>query len=251
MPPVKNALQLILFDLDDTLFDHQHSRRCGLLALQHTYPLLARVPLETLIAEHERQLNASYDRVLDGTVSMQTNRRERFQRLFIHCGVEMPEAEAEQAMECYRRTYEAQRRAVPGVTPLLAYLKPRTRIGVVTNGLVAVQQEKLITCKLDGLVDFLLTSEEAGMKKPDPRLFLLALARGKARREETVMIGDSWPLDILGASRAGIRSIWLNREQVPCPDTRLTTELMAFEPLERVLEALYTADNTVSSRRTV
>lgn len=71
---MKNALQLALFDLDDTLFDHQHSRRCGLLALQHTYPLLAQIPLETLIAEHERQLTASYDRVLDGTESIQTNR---------------------------------------------------------------------------------------------------------------------------------------------------------------------------------
>jgi putative hydrolase of the HAD superfamily len=242
-------LQLLLFDLDDTLFDHQHSRRCGLLALQHVYPLLARIPLETLIAEHERQLNASYDRVLDGTVSMQTNRRERFQRLFIHCGVEMSETEAEQAMACYRRTYEAQRRAVPGVIPLLVYLKTHVRIGVVTNGLVAVQQEKLITCKLDGLVDFLLTSEETGVKKPDPRLFLLALAKGKARREETVVIGDSWSLDILGASRAGIRSIWLNRGQAPCPDASLTTELMALEPLERVLEALDAVGNTVSARR--
>jgi putative hydrolase of the HAD superfamily len=241
-------LQLLLFDLDDTLFDHQHSRRCGLLALQHAYPLLAQIPLETLIAEHERQLNASYDRVLDGVVSMQANRHERFQRMFVHCGVEMSEAEAEQAMACYRRAYEAQRRAVPGVLPLLAYLKPRVRIGVVTNGLVTVQQEKLITCKLDGLVDFFLTSEEAGVKKPDPRLFLLALAKGKASREETVMIGDSWPLDILGASQARIRSIWLNRGQTPCPDARLTTALTAFEPLERVLEALYTVDNTVASR---
>jgi putative hydrolase of the HAD superfamily len=242
---LKNTLQLILFDLDDTLIDHQHSRRCGLLALQHASPLLARIPLETLIAEHERQLTASYDRVLDGTVSMTANRRERFQRMFVHCGVEMPEVEAEQAMECYRRAYEAQRRAVPGVPSLLAYLKPRVRIGVVTNGLVAMQQEKLLTCKLDGLVDFLLASEEAGLKKPDPHFFLLALAKGKARREETVVIGDSWTLDILGASQAGIRSLWLNRGQAPCPDASLTTELTAFEPLERVVEALYAAGNAV------
>jgi FMN phosphatase YigB (HAD superfamily) len=57
-PNLKSALQLVLFDLDDTLFDHQHSRRCGLLALQHTYLSLAQIPLKTLVAEHERQLTA-------------------------------------------------------------------------------------------------------------------------------------------------------------------------------------------------
>ena len=67
---MQNALQLVLFDLDDTLFDHQHSRRCGLLVLQHAYPPLAQIPIEDLVAEHERQLTASYDGVLNGTVSL-------------------------------------------------------------------------------------------------------------------------------------------------------------------------------------
>ena len=106
---MKNVLQLVLFDLDDTLFDHQHSRRCGLLALQHTYPPLACLPIADLVAEHERQLTASYDQVLDGTVSLAVNRLERLRRMFVHCGVAMPVAEVERAMHRYRCAYEAQR----------------------------------------------------------------------------------------------------------------------------------------------
>jgi putative hydrolase of the HAD superfamily len=199
--PLK-TLQLVLFDLDDTLFDHQYSRRQGLLALQHAYPLLAQIPLESLVAEHERQITLSYDHVLDGTASLQADRRERFRRLFRHCGMEISETEAEGAVHDYRRAYEVHRRAVPGVLPLLAYLsnlRPRVCLGVVTNGLQAVQQEKLAACQLEGLLDFLLTSEEAGVKKPDPRLFHLALERGNARAETAVVIGDSWELDVLGA----------------------------------------------------
>jgi HAD superfamily hydrolase (TIGR01549 family) len=232
------TLQLALFDLDDTLFDHQYSRRQGLLALQHAYPALARIPLATLTTEHERQLTASYDRVLDGAVSLETNRHERFQRLFLRCGVEMPAAEVEIALECYRQAYKAHRRAVPGVMPLLTHLRPDVRIGVVTNGLRTVQQEKLVVCQLTGLVDFLLTSEEVGIKKPDPRLFLHALERVKVQPAAAAVIGDSWALDVMGAHRAGIRSLWLNRHQEPCPDASLTTELPAFEPLARVLQAL-------------
>jgi len=97
-----------------------------------------------------------------------------------------------------------------------------------------------VACRLEGLVDFLLTSEEAGVQKPDPRLFHLALERGHACRTTAVVIGDSWALDVVGAHHAGIRSIWLNRRQEPCPDARLTTELAAFEPLENVLQALET-----------
>ena len=235
---MKNVLQLVLFDLDDTLFDHQHSRRCGFLALQQAYRPLARVSMETLVAEHERQLTASYDQVLDGTVSLAVNRLERFQRMFVNCGVAMPVAAAERAMQRYRRAYEAHRRAVPGVVALLAYLHPRLRIGVVTNGLVQTQQEKIVACKLEGFIDFLLTSEEVGVKKPDPRLFLRALEKAQTRREDAVVIGDSWTLDVLGAQQAGIRSLWLNRGHEPCPDPRLTTELFAFEPLEHTLKAL-------------
>jgi putative hydrolase of the HAD superfamily len=235
---LKNVLQLVLFDLDDTLFDHQHSRRCGLLALQQAYPSLAYFPIEALVAEHERQLTASYDQVLDGVVSLAANRLERFRRMFVNCGMALPVAEVKRAMHRYRQAYEAHRRAVPGVVVLLAHLHPRLRIGVVTNGLVAAQREKIVACQLADCIDFLLTSEEAQVKKPDPRLFLLALEKAQTRREAAVVVGDSWTLDILGAHQAGIRSLWLNRRQEPCPDPRLTTELCAFEPLEYTLKAL-------------
>jgi FMN phosphatase YigB (HAD superfamily) len=75
----------------------------------------------------------------------------------------------------------------------------------VTNGLTATQQEKIKACNLEMCVDFLLTSEEAGMKKPDMRIFSRALDIAKTRRENTVVIGDSWTSDVLGAHRAGIK----------------------------------------------
>ena len=235
---MKNVLQLVLFDLDDTLFDHQQSRRCGLLALQHAYPALACLPIEDLSVEHERQLPVSYAQVLDGAVSLAAHRLERFRHMFVTCGVAMPMGEVERAMQRYRRAYEAHRRAVPGVVALLAHLHPRLCVGVVTNGLVAAQREKMVACQLAGCIDFLLTSEEAQVKKPDPRLCLLALENAQTQREDAVVLGDSWTFDVLGAHQAGIRSLWLNRRREPCPDPKLTTELPAFEPLEHTLKAL-------------
>ena len=235
---MKNLPQLVLFDLDDTLFDHQNSRRCGLVALQKEYPPLANITLSELVAEHQYQIAASYNSALDGTTSLRQNRIERFRNLFVNCGIEIDSLEAERAVQRYRKVYETHRRAVPGVAALLQYLKDRTHIGVVTNGLTSTQKEKLQACDLDRFVDFLLTSEEAGIKKSDKRIFLQALDMARINREHAVFIGDSWALDIVGAHGVGIQSIWLNREQEKCPDAGLTNELTSFEPLERTLKAL-------------
>ncbi len=233
------VLRLVLFDLDDTLFDHQHSRRSGLQMLQQVYPSLASIPLDTLVDEHERQLNATYDRVLDGQISLATDRLDRFRRLFISCGIVMDRRDITLAMQHYRHTYEEHRRAIAGAASLLAYLKPHVQIGVVTNGLISAQTEKIAACHLEGLIDFVLTSEEAGVKKPDLGIFRRALERTGTRSENTVFVGDSWESDVVGAYRSGIRSLWLNRWQKPCPDSSLTTELKGFEPLNAVIRALY------------
>ena len=87
-------------------------------------------------------------------------------------------------------------------------------------------------------MDFLLTSEEAGVTKPDVRIFEKALKIADIDRKRAVFIGDSWSVDIVGAHQAGIRSVWLNRFSEPCPDRDLTTELLAFSPLDRALKAL-------------
>jgi len=54
-------------------------------------------------------------------------------------------------------------------------------------------------------------SQEAGAEKPDPRIFRLSLDRAQCSAEEVVHVGDSWEADYLGAKRAGLRAIWLNR----------------------------------------
>jgi HAD superfamily hydrolase (TIGR01549 family) len=60
-------------------------------------------------------------------------------------------------------------------------------------------------------------SQEAGAEKPDPRIFRLALERAKVSPREVVHVGDSWTADVVGATQAGLRAVWLNREDDPPP----------------------------------
>ena len=60
-------------------------------------------------------------------------------------------------------------------------------------------------------------SQEVGAEKPDPKVFALALSRASLPPSEVVHVGDSWEADYLGALRAGLKGIWLNRGQARAP----------------------------------
>ncbi|RJP73912.1 MAG: HAD family hydrolase [Candidatus Abyssobacteria bacterium SURF_17] len=65
--------------------------------------------------------------------------------------------------------------------------------------------------KLADYFDFVISSAEAGWKKPSPRIFELALERAGADAPRVVHIGDTYQTDVLGARKAGIRGIMLDR----------------------------------------
>jgi putative hydrolase of the HAD superfamily len=243
MSPTHAPIKAVLFDLDDTLFDHLYSTRQGLLAICEAYPALQQHSPDVLFADYTRLLDEVHLRVLDGSLTSDEARRERFRRFFL---LHVPTIEdlpiaVEHAAALHRERYQACRQVVGGVIPLLEHLHERVKIAVVTNNLVAEQVEKLHYLKLEHLVDELVTSEETGFIKPDPRIFQVALERLGCQAEETVMIGDSWKSDVLGALQAGIRAIWLNRSGLPCPDPELAWELQTFEPLAGVAKLILDA----------
>lgn len=69
-------------------------------------------------------------------------------------------------------------------------------------------------------------SQEAGVEKPDPRVFRLALDRAGRSPEEVVHVGDSWEADVVGARSAGIPAVWVDREgRDPGREVRRVTDL--------------------------
>jgi putative hydrolase of the HAD superfamily len=84
------------------------------------------------------------------------------------------------------------------------------RIGIVTNGTTDNQLGKIRHTGLAELVDAWCISDDVGIRKPDPRIFRLAAQRcGVPAGDGGWMVGDSLLLDIAGAFRAGLRTIWI------------------------------------------
>ncbi|MCL6588782.1 MAG: HAD family hydrolase [Firmicutes bacterium] len=232
-------LKTVLFDLDDTLFDHKYARLCALRALQDLHPVLQSVPLDELEKEHEILLAAGYFSVLDKTISLYDSRLERIRSLFRIYGVSLSGAETKYYAGYYNHVYEKNRQAVPGAKRFLESLKPPLIIGVVSNGLTEFQMEKIRLCEMEGLIDFTVFSEDVGVRKPNRRIFEIALEKAAASPEEALFIGDAWPTDIVGANNCGIRSIWLNRYGLTCPDPKLAHEIHDFDSLENIITPLF------------
>jgi YjjG family noncanonical pyrimidine nucleotidase len=246
-------VRAVLFDLDDTLFDHRHCARTALRRVHETYECFACTPFDEFATSHARTLEELHDAVLAGRINIDDARRERFRRLFEAAGGPDDAAVADQAARAYREGYVVSRRAVEGAEVLLRQLKTSARIAIVSNNLLEEQRDKLRQCGLEPYIDALVVSEQAGVSKPDPFIFELALERLGCRAAEAVMIGDSWANDVIGAETAGIRAIWFNPHGEPRPNDRPhVPELRALVPPEMVLDLVFANeadDRRVAGRR--
>ncbi len=81
---------------------------------------------------------------------------------------------------------------------------------ILSNGFSEIQYKKINNSGLARYFDKIILSEEAGINKPHPDMFTYALKNTNSRRNQTIMIGDSWDADIVGAYRSRIAQIWFN-----------------------------------------
>jgi len=236
------VITAVLFDLDDTLFDHWASTRAALADLRRRFPALDSLPAALVETEHRRLLEALHLRVLAGALTVDEARVERFRQLLALAGgtADGAAAAAAEAAAAYRAAYLAHWRPVEGALELLAAVHGRLATGVVTNNVAAEQRQKIAACGFAPFLDAVVISEEAGVTKPDPRIFRLALERLGRPANEAVMIGDAWETDIAGARAAGIRPIWFNRVGAASPDPSVT-EIRALKPAAAVLSLIVTS----------
>ena len=236
-------IQAVLFDLDDTLFDHRGSAAEAMRSVYGAYDCFRTAVFEDFERRHAGLLEELHSEVLSGRLGIDDARRERFRRLFAQFGGDAREVLCAEAANQYRRAYVEARRAIDGADKLLAAVRRRAAVGVVSNNVRQEQAGKLEYCRLAGFVDALIVSEEAGVSKPHPAIFTLALDTLRVTAREAVMVGDSWTADIVGARTAGIRPVWFNPLRRPPPEADASVaEIHALEPVDAALAVIFAED---------
>jgi putative hydrolase of the HAD superfamily len=227
----------VLFDLDDTLFDHRRSARAALSELHRVYG--RGTDLDDFERQHNRFLEVMHIEVLAGRVALDEARRERFRRVFLAFDIALNDRDVDAVASAYRSGYMTARRALDGAADLLIALRPHARIGIVTNNLLEEQRDKLDYCGLAAFVDALIASEDVGVSKPDRGIFDIALDRLGVAAADAVMVGDSWANDVAGAVHAGIRAIWFNPDRQPAPaDPPGVREIHSLTPPDDIIPVI-------------
>ncbi|HEX7197701.1 MAG TPA: HAD family hydrolase [Candidatus Limnocylindria bacterium] len=239
----------LLVDIDDTVVDWIGPARDAVIATVATHPALAGSDPNRVADRFLEIVEETHALWMNGSLSVDGLRAERIRRLVAESGADLDVDEAAHLASAYRDAYLAARRPVAGAAELLAEVRRRgARVVAVTNNLVTEQEDKLRHTGLRHLFDELVISEAAGISKPDPAIFSMAVSAAGVPASESVMLGDSWENDVMGAIGAGIAAAWLDRAGRGVPDRSVSVlTLGSLEPAGEVAEALLGADALVSS----
>jgi putative hydrolase of the HAD superfamily len=191
----------ILFDLDDTLYDlrsYWHGR-----LHEAIHDVMARYP--------------HFDR--DALVHQAIAEKVYIEKLpaFLRSQGVNDEELIVSAQELFGRDWFKRLVLFDDAVQTLETLRPRFKLGLVTNGPSRTQRPKIEQFQLINYLDLLIVSEEVGVAKPDPAIFAIALERLGVPASEALFVGDSPEFDLRGAAAAGIPFIWMNprREKLP------------------------------------
>jgi putative hydrolase of the HAD superfamily len=122
-------------------------------------------------------------------------------------------ARASALLEDYKQRCCRYAQPFPGMRETLTDLREHgLKLGIVTNGEVAIQTPNINALELPALVDAILISEHEGLRKPDVVLFHRAAERLAVRPEQCLFVGDSPEADIVGAHCAGMITAWFDQK---------------------------------------
>lgn len=198
-------IKAIFFDIDDTLYSYKAAHK---------------VAFERVCAYAEETLGISpqvlkdhYDAQMDIMKARMGHQAAIHSRLIRFLGLleeqKKPLEYARLLDSLYWNTLIDAAVAEPGCRECLEDLKKAGYVlGVGTNMTLDWQLCKLEKLGLIQYFSYVVSSEEAGLEKPDRRLFDLCAQKAGAAPEECLFVGDSLKSDVLGAEKAGMRALW-------------------------------------------
>lgn len=203
----------VFIDLDDTLWDFTSNAS---LSLKHVYESNG---INDYCPEYDlfRQIyldknNELWELYHYGKITKSYLITERFRYTLEQINYKGGDADetAAKINDEYLDFLARQTTLVPGAKELLEYLTERFKVSIVSNGFKGVQLKKLQSGGIDGYIDKLILSDDAGITKPNRGIFDFALNLCDAKAETSLMIGDNYDADINGAHNAGWMTIHFN-----------------------------------------
>jgi HAD superfamily hydrolase (TIGR01549 family) len=192
---------VVLFDLDNTLYEYEPSHVAALAAVQAKVGRELGVPapaFDRFFSQAKTEVKCR----LTGLAS-EHSRLLYFQRMIEIIGLRTQPLLALDLEQTYWRAFMARSTLFAGVRDFLDELELLgIQRALVTDLTAQIQFRKLVYFQIEGLFEAVVTSEESGREKPDPAGFRLALEKLGSPKGPIWMIGDDLKKDMLGAKKA-------------------------------------------------
>lgn len=233
------GLKAVFFDLDDTFYTSFQAGDA------YAYEQIARFADKTL-GVNGQEFSAAFAAARKTLARMQPgmpplhDRMLAAQRALEGMGLNAVRHAREVYWVYWNAVFDKMERR-PGVVELLRDLRAAgVKTAVCTDMMADIQLDKLERLGLADLIDFLVSSEEAGRDKPAPPIFQLALQKCGCLPEQAVMVGDNFLHDIQGAYDCGIPGVWLNWTGLAqpgnaCPCTEVADFIQAADYIRTLL----------------
>ena len=219
----------IFIDLDDTIYDFAAASR---ESFEEAYSLLGYERyfnsfnhFMSLYEPHNLELWGLYG---EGKITKAELNSDRYSYPLRMVGIENQELADTFCREVLGRI-PTKNKVIPGAIELLEYLYSKYNLYILSNGFKELQEHKMQTAGLRKYFKRIVLSDDIGINKPNPELFIHALQVANSTTEESIMIGDMFDTDIAGAAGVGMDQIFYNRKGL---------ELLPFEPTYTVRDLL-------------
>lgn len=205
---IKDVVTDVFFDLDHTLWDFEKNSALTFEKIFLENNISAN--LDDFLNVYIPTNNAYWKLYREEKVTKEDLRYQRLKVTFDALGYSITDGVINLLADEYIGSLSSFNHIFEGAHDILTYLKPKYGLHIITNGFQEVQEKKLKNSDLYAYFDKVINSEMAGVKKPNPYIFKLALGLTKTQSHNALMIGDNLEADILGAQAAGFHVLHFN-----------------------------------------
>jgi putative hydrolase of the HAD superfamily len=233
------AYKHLFFDLDHTLWDFDTNSRQTLEQLYRDMELEQK-GVHDFQMFHRNYLvhnDRLWERYRNGYIKVDELRWKRMWLTLLDFKIG-DEVLARRMGSAFLDLLPSRKTLFPYTMEILNYLSGKNyQLHLITNGFDTTQHNKLKHSGIDGYFREVITSEGSNSLKPHREIFDFALQKTGARQEESIMIGDTVDVDILGAMNAGIDQVHVNHlsnEVVPVNGRSPTYTVFHLRELEDI-----------------
>lgn len=228
-------VKFIFFDLDRTLWDFERNSVATFVDIFEKHNLSKIFPdFDTFIKRYKFHNENLWAKYRLGEIKKEELRNKRFLLTLSEFGKD-DVVLAKKIGDDYINISPTKTELFPYTIEILDYLYKKYTLAIITNGFKEVQHTKLKNCNLEKYFSKVVCSEDVGHQKPHKEIFHYSLSSLNARKKESIMIGDDFKTDILGANKFGLKSIFFNPNNVKVEKITNMQEIFSLKELFELL----------------